>query len=42
MVERVEELPQHVAEWVDGGIAVCIYCVTYVSTMHMTVLCISN
>ena len=24
-VERVEELPQHVADLVDGGIAICIY-----------------
>ena len=27
MLERVEELLQHIADWVDGGIAVCIYCV---------------
>ena len=26
-MERVEELPQHIADWVDGGIVVCIYCV---------------
>ena len=23
----MEELPQHIADWVDGGIAMCIYCV---------------
>ena len=26
-VERVEELPQHIAYWVSGGISVCIYSV---------------
>ena len=25
MMERVEVLPQCVADWVDGGIAMCIY-----------------
>ena len=26
-VERVEELPQSIADWVSGGIVPCIYCV---------------
>ena len=26
-VERVEELPQHIADWISGGIVPCIYCV---------------
>ena len=26
-VERVEELPQHIVDWVSGGIVPCIYCV---------------
>ena len=28
--ESMEELPQHISDWVDGGIAVCVYCVWHV------------